>query len=238
VPILVVGANAEEVLMVTTTRGTFDRQLHALQDDTLLLGSMVEKAIERSIDGLVRLDAALARQIVEDDAQINTQRYKLEEAAVRLIATQQPLAGDLRLIASVIHIATDLERMGDYAAGIAKIVLMHGDQPPVKPLIDIPRMAELSRSMLRRSLDAFIRRDVDAARAIVLEDDAVDALYDQVYRELLTYMIEDPKLIQRATWLLWAAHNVERIADRTTNICERVVYMVTGQIEDVEPSMY
>jgi len=157
---------------------------------------------------------------------------------VRLIAMQQPLAGDLRLIASVIHISTDLERMGDYAAGIAKIVVMHGDLPPVKPLIDIPRMAELSCSMLRRSLDAFVRRDVDAARSLIGEDDAVDALYDQVYRELLTFMIEDPKLIQRATWLLWAAHNVERIADRTTNICERVIYMVTGVNEDIDVSTY
>src|SRR5581483_2712785 len=139
----------------------------------------------------------------------------------RLIATQQPMAGDVRLIASVIHISTDLERMGDYAAGIAKIVLLHGDQPPVRPLIDIPRMAELGCSMLRRGLDAFVRRDADAAVALVAEDDIVDALYDQIYRELLVMMIEDPKLIQRATWLLWAAHNLERIADRTTNICER-----------------
>lgn len=224
--------------MASTARAAFDRQLHALQDDTLLLGSMVEKAIERAVDALARLDAHLAREVIADDARINAQRYRLEEDAVRLIATQQPLAGDLRLIASVIHIATDLERMGDYAQGIARIVLMHGDLPPVKPLIDIPRMAELGRSMLRRSLDAFIRRDAVAAREIVAEDDQVDALYDQVYRELLTYMIEDPKLIQRATWLLWAAHNLERIADRATNICERVVYMATGQIEDLDTSKF
>jgi len=224
--------------MVATSRATFDRQLHSLQDETLLLGNMVEKAIELSVDALTRLDADLARRIIEDDKRINAQRYQLEESAVRLIAMQQPLAGDLRLIASVIHIATDLERMGDYAAGIAKIVVMHGDQPPVKPLIDIPRMSEMACSMLRRSLDAFVRRDADAARALVGEDDAVDALYDQVYRELLTYMIEDPKLIQRATWLLWAAHNIERIADRTTNICERVIYMVTGVNEDVDISTY
>ncbi|HZO26165.1 MAG TPA: phosphate signaling complex protein PhoU [Chloroflexota bacterium] len=224
--------------MVATSRATFDRQLHTLQDETLLLGSMVEKAIELSVDALTRLDADLARRIIDDDKRINAQRYQLEETAVRLIAMQQPLAGDLRLIASVIHISTDLERMGDYAAGIAKIVVMHGDLPPVKPLIDIPRMAELSCSMLRRSLDAFVRRDVDAARSLIGEDDAVDALYDQVYRELLTFMIEDPKLIQRATWLLWAAHNVERIADRTTNICERVIYMVTGVNEDIDVSTY
>lgn len=224
--------------MAITARAAFDRQLHTLLDDTLLLGSMVEKAIERCIDALVRLDADLARQVIADDSQINSRRYKLEEDAVRLIATQQPMAGDLRLIASVIHISTDLERIGDYAAGIAKIVLMHGDQPPVKPLIDIPRMAEMGRSMLRRSLDALVRRDVDGARAIVEEDDQVDALYDQIYRELLVYMIEDPKVIHRATWLLWAAHNVERIADRATNICERVVYMVTGQIEELDASKY
>jgi phosphate transport system protein len=203
-----------------------------------MLGSMVEKAIERSIDALVRLDADEARRIIADDTRVNAKRYRLEEDAVRLIATQQPMAGDLRLIASVIHISTDLERIGDYAAGIAKIVLMHGDQPPVKPLIDIPRMAELGRSMLRRSLDALVRRDAAAAREIIAEDDQVDALYDQIYRELLTYMIEDPKLIQRATWLLWAAHNVERIADRATNVCERVVYMVTGQIEKLDSSKY
>jgi phosphate transport system protein len=219
--------------MAVTARAAFDRQLHTLQDDTLMLGSMVEKAIERAIDALVRLDADLARQVIADDAHINTRRYRLEEDAVRLIATQQPIAGDLRLIASAIHISTDLERMGDYAAGIAKIVLLHGDQPPVKPLIDIPRMAELGCSMLRRSLDAFVRRDAEVATAIVAEDDVVDALYDQIYRELLVYMIQDPKIIQRATWLLWAAHNLERIADRTTNICERVVYMVTGRIEDL-----
>jgi phosphate transport system protein len=209
--------------MAVTARAAFDRQLQTLQDDTLLLGNMVEKAIERCIDALVRLDADLARQIITDDG---------------LIAMQQPIASDLRLIASVIHISTDLERMGDYAAGIAKIVLLHGDQPPVKPLIDIPRMAELGRSMLRRSLDALVRRDADEARQIILEDDLVDALYDQVYRELLTYMIEDPTLIHRATWLLWASHNLERIADRATNICERVVYMVTGKIEDDNSSLY
>jgi len=223
---------------VVAVRGTFDRQLHQLQDDTLMLGSMVEKAIGRSIDALVRLDADLARKVIVDDGQINIHRYKLEEDAVRLIAMQQPMAGDLRLIASVIHISTDLERIGDYAAGIAKIALLHGDQPPVKPLIDIPRMADMGTSMLRRSLDALVRRDVDAARAIVAEDDEVDALYDQIYRELLVYMIEDPKVIHRATWLLWAAHNVERIADRATNICERVVYMVTGQNEDLDDSKY
>jgi phosphate transport system protein len=222
--------------MAITARAAFDRQLQTLQDDVLLMGSMVEKAIERAIDALVRLDADLARQIIADDQRINDARWRLEEDAVRLLATQQPMAGDLRVIASVLPITTELERMGDHAEGIAKIVLMHGDLPPAKPLIDIPRMAELARSMLRRSLDALVRRDAAAARSIAAEDDDVDALYDQVYRELLTYMIEDPHLIQRATWLLWTAHNVERIADRATNICERVVYVMTGKMVEIEVS--
>jgi len=224
--------------MATTTRATFDRQLHALQDDITLLGSMVEKAVDRSVEALRRLDCNLAREVITGDAAINTRRWQIEEQAMTLIATQQPMAGDLRVIASVIHITTDLERMGDYAAGIAKITLMHGDGPLLKPLIDIPRMAEASTGMLRRSLDAFVRRDAEAAKVIAAEDDVVDALYDQVYRELLTYMIEDPHTIQRATWLLWVAHNLERIADRVTNICERVVYMVTGKIEEINVSTY
>ena len=224
--------------MVVTTRATFDRQLQELQDDALMLGSMVVKAIERSVDALERRDAELARQVIADDLQVNAKRWQIEETAIRLIATQQPMAGDLRTIASVMHVATDLERMGDHAEGIAKITLMHGDQPLVKPLIDIPRMADIAVRMLLRSLDALIRRDAEAARAIAAEDDEVDALYDQVYRELLTFMIEDPQSIQRATWLLWTAHNLERIADRATNVCERVVYLVTGTMEEINVSKY
>ncbi len=224
--------------MVTTTRAAFDRQLQTLQDDTLLMGSMVEKAVERSIDALKRRDMALARQVVADDIQINTRRWQIEERAIELIARQQPMAGDLRVIASVMQIITDLERMGDHAEGIAKIVVMHEDQPLLKPLIDIPRMASEACAMLRESLDAFVRRDAEAALAIAERDDVVDGLYDQVYRELLTFMIEDPKSIQRATWLLWAAHNLERIADRATNICERVVYLVTGRMQEINVSKY
>jgi phosphate transport system protein len=224
--------------MATTARAGFDRQLQALQDEISLLGSMVEKAVERSVDALARLDCNLAREVIAGDAAINAKRWQVEEQAVTLIATQQPMARDLRVIASVIHITTDLERMGDYAAGIAKITLMHGDEPLLKPLIDVPRMAALATDMLRRSLDAFVRRDAEAAKAIAVEDDVVDALYEQVYRELLTYMIEDPHTIQRATWLLWVSHNLERIADRVTNISERVVYMVTGRIEEINVSTY
>ena len=155
-----------------------------------------------------------------------------------LIATQQPMAGDLRVIASVIHIVTDLERMGDHAEGIAKINLLHGDQPLLKPLLDIPRMADLCRQMLRDSMDAFVARDAEAAKRIAAADDDVDQLYDQVYHELVMFMVSDPATIERATWLLWAAHNLERIADRITNICERVVFVVTGRMEEMNVSKY
>jgi phosphate transport system protein len=139
------------------------------------------------------------------------------------------MAHDLRFLASALEIVSELERMGDYAKGIAVINLRMGDQPLLKPLIDIPRMAEKAVDMLHRALTAFIQEDAEAARAIPKEDDEVDALYNQVYRELITFIIEDPKNIERANWLLWAAHNLERFADRVTNICERTIFLVTGQ---------
>lgn len=224
--------------MATPTRASFDRELRALENDVLALGSMVEKAITRSVEGLRQRNAGLARQVLADDAAINGTRWRIEEKAIELIATQQPIASDLRTIISVMHIATDLERMGDHAEGIAAITLLHADQPLLKPLIDIPRMADQASGMVRRSLQAFVQRDAPAAIAIAEEDDIVDALYDQVYRELLTFMIEDPRTIQRGTWLLWAAHNLERIADRATNICERVAYVVTGTMEEISVSKY
>jgi phosphate transport system protein len=186
-------------------------------------------AVERSVTALRRRDAALAETVVENDGPIDTLAYDIEERALLIIATQQPLAGDLRIVASVIAIAGELERIGDYAEGIAKLALLNLDEPPIKPLIDIPRMAELSIDMLRRSLDAFIDRDTLTAHEIWREDDVIDDLQDQVYREILTYMAEDPQKITRGTRLLWVAHNLERIADRVTNICERTIFMVTGE---------
>ena len=221
-----------------TARARFDRALRDLQDEVLVLASMVDKAIERSIEALRHLDHQAARQIIQDDDAIDQKRFQIENQAIELIAMQQPMARDLRTIVAVLNIVVELERMGDYAEGNAKIVLLHGDQPLLKPLIDIPRMADKARDMLRRSLDAFIERDVEAAKRIAAEDDEVDALYDQVYRELLTYMLNDPRTIDRATWLLWVSHNLERIADRVTNICERVVYEVTGKMEEMNVSKY
>ncbi|MCD6554148.1 MAG: phosphate signaling complex protein PhoU [Anaerolineae bacterium] len=219
-------------------RQSFDRELHRLQDEMLVLGSMVEKAIIRSVETLRNRDVEAARQIVADDLKINRKRFDIEEECIQLVATQQPIAGDLRTIVSVLHVIVDLERMADHAEGIAKIAIMMGGEPPLKPLIDIPRMAEKAVDMLRRSLEAFIERDVEEAKRICEEDDEVDALYDQVYRELLTYMLQDPRNITRATWLLWVAHNLERIADRATNICERAVFLSTGKMEDLNVSKY
>jgi phosphate transport system protein len=190
------------------------------------------------VEALKNRDLDLARQVIADDKKIDKKRYEIEEKCVGLIATQQPMAGDLRIILAVLNILSEVERIGDYGEGIAKIAVMIGDEPPLKPLIDIPRMAELTRGMLRSSLDAFVNRDAEAARQICTEDDAIDHLYDQVFRELLTFMAEDPRTITRATRLIWVAHNLERAADRVTNICERVVYVVTGKLEEIGASKY
>ncbi|MBM3155661.1 MAG: phosphate signaling complex protein PhoU [Chloroflexi bacterium] len=219
-------------------RTSFERHLHELQDEALVLGSMVEKAIYRSMDALKNRDLELAKQVVAEDSEINRKRFEIEEKCIELIVTQQPMAGDLRIIVAVLNIIVDLERIGDHAAGIAKIAIMIGNEPPLKPLIDLPRMAQKTGDMLRRSMDAFIHRDAEAARAITAEDDEIDGLYDQIFRELLTFMAEDPRTITRATRLIWAGHNLERSADRVTNICERVVFVVTGKMEEIGASKY
>ena len=219
-------------------REAFVQDLRVLEQEVIELGSMVDKAIARSVEALGALDAEEAREIIHEDLAINKKRFDIEEQALLLIATQQPMASDLRAIAAVLNIIVDLERIGDHAEGIAKIVIMHGEDRLLKPLIDVPRMAEKARSMIRCSLDALIARDVEAARRIADEDDAVDALYEQVLRELFSYMIEDPSTITRATYLMWVAHNLERIADRATNICERVAFMVTGRMEEFNVSKY
>jgi len=219
-------------------RTSFERHLHELQDEVLILGSMVEKAISRSIEALKKRDLELAKQVIAADQEIDLKRYEIEKKCTELIITQQPMATDLRIIIAVLYIIVDLERIADHAAGIAKITIMIGDEPPLKPLIDIPRMAERAIDMLHRSLDAFVEHDADAARQISAEDDEIDSLYDQVFRELLVFMMEDHRTVTRATRLIWVAHNLERTADRVTNICERVVFTVTGKIEEMEVSKY
>jgi phosphate transport system protein len=220
--------------MVSMPRESFDKELERLQNETLALGSMVENAIIDSVDILKRRDMEGSRRLISQDYLINEKRFAIENDAMILIATQQPMASDLRTIAAVLDIIHELERIGDYAKGIAKINLMIGEDPLIKPLVDVPRMAEKACDMLHRALEAFARRDVDLARSIPRQDDEVDHLYNQVYRELITYILADPSSIERANYLLWVAHNLERAADRVTNICERVVFTVTGKMVELD----
>jgi phosphate transport system protein len=218
------------------TRTEFHQQLDALRGDVVAMGRMVDTAIARATAALVNRDVEAARLVVADDEAINAQRWGIEDAAVRLIAMQAPMASDLRVIIAAIHLSTDLERMGDHAAGIAKISIDIAAEPLVKPLVDLPRMATLVRAMLDESMAAYVAADATAARAIAERDDAVDDLYNQIYRELLTYMMADPGTIDPATHLLWVAHNYERLADRVTNICERVIFVATGRMEEINVS--
>jgi phosphate transport system protein len=213
-----------------------DRELEQIQKNVLRLGSMVEQAIQRSIEALKNRDLDQAQRIITEDVQVNDLRYAVEEQCLAVIATQQPVAGDLRAIIAAMHIAIEMERMADHAEGIAQLVTRMYQEPLLKPLIDVPRMADIACEMLRASLDAFIERDPNAAKTAAARDDEMDQLYDQVFRELLTYMLQDPHNINRATFLLWVAHNLERIGDRITNISERVVFMTTGELRELDGS--
>lgn len=217
-------------------RKSFEEGIRKVKDDIVTLGNMVEEATLQSVEALKRRDLSAAQNILEMDKRINQMRFDIEREIMLLIATQQPMAHDLRLLASCFEIASELERMGDYAKGIAVINLRMGDQPLLKPLVDIPRMAQKATEMLHRALEAFIQEDITAAQQIPLEDDEIDHLYNQVYRELITYILADPTTIERANWLLWAAHNLERMADRITNICERIIFISTGEIEEMDVS--
>ena len=211
-------------------RTEYVQHLREIQEDLLTIGAKVDFAIAAALEGLKERDLETSQRVVDRDDEIDGMQLALEERCIDVIATQQPMAGDLRTLVSVIHVASELERIGDYAEGIAKISLLMGQEPTLKPLIDIPRMGDRARSMLRKSLDALVKKDNAMAEEVGYADDEVDALYDQVYRELLTFMIEDPRTIRRATYLLWVAHDLERIGDRATNIAERVIYVTTGVI--------
>jgi phosphate transport system protein len=219
-------------------REGYREKIKKIERELLFMGDMVIKAIKRSIEALKARDIEEAKRIIHEDRLINSKQVEIEEACINLIATQQPVAGELRELISFFNIITELERIGDYAEGIAKIVVMLGDEPPVKPLIDIPRMAEKATDMIKRSLEAFIKQDTETAKAVWREDDEVDSLYEQIFRELLSFMAEHPRIITRATYLIWTAHNLERIADRATNICERTVFLVTGSLEESDVSKY
>ncbi len=220
------------------TRELFEKKLREMQDDVLIMGSMVEKAIQRSVEALRSRDIALSNSVVKDDAAINAKRYEIEEKCIHTIALQQPMANDLRVLVAILLIANELERMADHAEGIGRINLMLGEDPLPRPLGEIYDMADKSVDMLRRSLTAFVERDDAAARLICDEDDQIDTLYDASYHELIQEIVRTPADVQRITYLIWTSHNLERIADRVTNICERVIFMVTGQLEEINVSRY
>lgn len=217
-------------------RDNFERELRRLKEDVLTLGSMVEGAILDSVEALKKRDLPSSRRLVAYDGQINQRRFALEHDTLTLIATQQPMASDMRYLATILYIVNELERMGDYAKGIARINLMIDEEALIKPLIDIPRMADQACSMLNRALDAFARQDVELARAVPLEDDIIDDLYNQVNRELLVIIMSSPTSMDQANYLQWAAHNLERFGDRVVNICERVIFAVTGEMVEFAQS--
>ena len=224
----------ERFAPMVATRETFDRHLHSLLDETLVLGSMVEQAVLESVDALNKRDLEAARRIYNDDRKINEKRYAIENEVLTLIATQQPMARDLRLLAAILEINTELERMGDYAKGISKISNLLGNDPVRIPSADFQLMAELGLGMLDRALSAFVSRDAETARHIPDEDDQVDKLYNMIFHELMGQMIEDTSTMDRANYLIWVAHNLERLADRVTNICERIVFVITGEMRELD----
>ena len=208
----------------------FEQELKALKENLLRMGGRAEGIVRKSIDSLRRRDPALARQVFDDDRAIDRLEIDIEESCLRLLALQQPLASDLRFITAALKISNDLERVGDHAVNIAGGTVRLAGQPLLKPLVDIPRMADLAVGMLNEALDAFVRRDAESARRLVRRDDEVDDLNRQVFRELLSYMIEDPSTITRAMELILVARNLERVADLATNVAEEVVFIAEARI--------
>jgi len=214
-------------------RLTFDRELAEIQNELLKMSGLVDTAISLSLKSLAEGDIPLARQIIEDDEKINELRFKIEEAALALIATQQPTATDLRDVIAIMNVVVDIERMGDYATGVATTVIKIGDEPLLKPLIDLPKMVEIARKMLEESVEALMDRDAERAKEIAMRDNEIDVLYRAILDELVEIMAKRPDSVQRGNLLLWCAHNIERIGDRATNIAERVVFVTTGVMEEL-----
>jgi len=217
-------------------RATFEAELRYLKDELLLLGNLVEQQIQGAVESFKQRDPQLSRTIVEKDDKVNEKRYMIEEQVLITIATQQPMARDLRLLASILEIAGELERIGDYAKGIATINIRMGEEALLTPLVKIPMMAEKCSSMLHRAIQAFIQEDIEEANQIPREDDEVDRLYEEVYSSMMEKIVHDENAIQRANWILWVAHNLERVADRVTNICERTIFTVTGDMKEIRSS--
>ncbi|MDK2820617.1 MAG: phosphate transport system protein [Clostridia bacterium] len=221
--------------MAVTTRQSFQNSLKDLQQNILRMGSIVEQTISKAVESLIKQDNEKATEVINGDVIIDDMELDIENQCLKLLATQQPMAKDLRKIASGFKIITDLERMADYAVDISRVTkrIIATNQPFIKPLIDIPRMAELSQTMVKQSLDAYVREDVDLAYTVAKADDQVDHLYNQVFRELLLYMMESPKTIQQATYILFVGRYLERIADHSTNIAEEAIYLATGERKEL-----
>lgn len=213
-------------------RSVLERSLVEIQDNLLRLASMADQAIVGSARALAEQSSALAAQVSADDAILNRMRFTIEEACYRLLATQQPAATTLRIIVGTVSVATNLERIGDHAAGVARLTMRLADSPPVKPMIELPHMAEIGRAMVRLSVDAFLKRDVALAEQVVARDQDIDQLHKHVYDDLVALMMREPGTIERATFLLWISHNYERIGDRAMNIAERAIYVATGDLKE------
>lgn len=215
-------------------RETLDRAIEELLNEVLVQGSMVEKALKESVAALINRDVDAGKIIYDQDRQINKKHFEIEESVITVIATQQPMARDLRLLTAILEVTTELERMGDYAKGIARITVRLGQESLLKPISEITPMAEVCVDLLHRAVQAFVEKDAEAARVIPKEDDKVDAYYNRIYRDLMTQMIADPSTVDQANHLLWVAHNLERVADRVTNVCERIVFVVTGELLEMD----
>ena len=207
-----------------------EKELHELKDKLLRIGALVETQLDRSIKSLVERDTPLAKIVINADHEVNTLEVEIDEDCIRLLALRQPEAGDLRFVTTAMKIVTDLERMGDLAVDISERALELNEEPILKPYIDIPRMARAASEMLREALDAFVHKDAEMAWKVLDKDDFVDDLNKQIFRELLTYMIEDPHTISRAIRISYISKYLERVADHATNIAEMVVYLVEGKM--------
>lgn len=219
--------------MASGLRAAFDQGLQEIEEDLLRMRELIDQALIQSLESLAQRNRDLAQQVIHNDERVNKLRFHIEEACLALIATQQPAASDLRRVVAIMNVVVDMERMGDHAAGIAKTVLRMGDEPLLKPLIDLPKMVELGRFMLRAIVEALLDIDVDRAKEIAARDDEMDHLYQAIFDELVEIMARKPESVQRATYLLWCAHNLERIGDRVTNIAERVVFVSTGAVKEL-----
>lgn len=215
-------------------RETLDRAINELLKQVVEQSFLVENSLRDAVRALQEQDVDQAKSIYIADRQINKKHFEIEENVITLIATQQPMARDLRLLAAILEVTTELERMGDYAKGIARITVRIGEKELLPPIEHIPPMAEVCIDMLHRAVQAFVERDAEVARAIPEEDDQVDDYFNTIYRELMEQMISNPSFVDQANHLLWVGHNLERVADRVTNVCERIVFVVTGKLLEMD----